>query len=101
MVNEKYAAQKFIKEYYNVLGELELTDVTEPLSAEDFEEILEKMGFQTAIAAETKSAEWVLGSEAYQFLKETSPTVRNICVFLMGLVGIYHVNPINFDNGNI
>jgi hypothetical protein len=56
------------------------------------------MVFITESAFETKGTEWSLAHEAYSFLKDTCPNIRNLCVFLMALVGIYHVNPVNFDS---
>lgn len=73
----------------------------EPIPFNYFEDILQRLGFITAVAIETKSGEWILANEAYEFLQQTSPNIRNICVFLMGLVGIYRVNPINFDTGKL
>ena len=70
-----------------------------PLSIDEFLDVLQKTGFLTETAFESKSGEWNLANEAYGFLKQTSPNIRNLCVFLMALVGIYHINPVNFDAG--
>lgn len=37
--------------------------------------------------------------DAYQLLHESKVNARNICVFMLGLIGIYHINPINFEEG--
>ncbi len=97
LLNERYAAQKFIKDYYSVLEELKLTEGLRPLSIDQFLDVLQKTGFMTETAFESKSGEWALVNEAYELLKQTSPNIRNLCVFLMAIVGIYHVNPVNFD----
>lgn len=59
--------------------------------------MLQRAGFLTETSFESKMGEWALANEAYEFLKQTAPNIRNLCVFLMALVGIYHVNPVNFD----
>jgi hypothetical protein len=98
LINEKYVAQKFIKDYYAALEDLELTEGLNPLTIDQFLEILQKMGFLSETTFDIKGAEWLLAHEAYVFLKDICPNIRNFCVFLMALVGIYHVNPVNFDS---
>lgn len=34
--------------------------------------------------------------QAYTLLENYGVNARNTCVFLLGLIGIYHINPINF-----
>lgn len=101
LINQKYAAQKFIKQYYGVLEDLELTEGLQALELQQFLSILERTGFLTYTSIETKNHEYQLALEAYDFLKQSSPNIRNICVFLMALVGIYHVNPVNFDTAGV
>ena len=37
--------------------------------------------------------------QAYTLLENYGVNARNTCVFLLGLIGIYHINPINFEEG--
>ena len=50
---------------------------------------------------ETKvsSNERILIHEAYETLEKHQVTPHNICVFLLALLGIYNVEPIDFKNG--
>lgn len=80
-----------------MLEQLELTEGLQALTIDQFLEVLQRTGFLTEAAFESKTGEWTLAHEAYELLKQTRPNIRNLCVFLMALVGIYHVNPVNFD----
>lgn len=37
--------------------------------------------------------------EAYEIIEKYEVNVRNICIFLLGLIGVFHINPINFEEG--
>jgi hypothetical protein len=37
--------------------------------------------------------------DAYSLIEKYGVNARNVCVFLLGLIGIYHINPINFEEG--
>jgi hypothetical protein len=32
-------------------------------------------------------------------LEKYQVNIKNICVFLLGIIGIYHINPVNFEEG--
>ena len=65
-----------------------------------FNEILKAMRF---IQQDQESqdhisiAERALVHDAYSIVEKFGANARNICVFLLGLIGIYHINPINFE----
>lgn len=67
-----------------------------------FNEILKSMGFikededsQDGISVNERG----LVYDAYSIIDSFGVNARNICVFLLGLIGIYHINPINFEEG--
>ncbi len=37
--------------------------------------------------------------DAYSIVEKFGVNARNVCVFLFGLIPIYHINPINFEEG--
>jgi hypothetical protein len=45
----------------------------------------------------SSTAERALVYEAYSLLTQTQPTIKNVCLFLMALIGIYHIDPVNFN----
>lgn len=94
-------AQKFIKELYNVLGEMSI-DLESGLDYLSFNQLLFRLGFVTHLEeVENKSAtaERALVYEAYSLLSQTYPSIKNICLFLLALIGVYHIDPINFTEG--
>jgi hypothetical protein len=98
--NEKYVAQKFIKEYFGVMERLEV-----PSSAQArieyvlFNEILKEMGFAGVEEEGENSLERTLVHEAYHTLEKYQVNAKNICVFLLAIIGVYHINPVNFQEG--
>lgn len=103
MNNEKYAAQKFIREYFNVLENLSINlSIHYKIDYIMFNEILKSMGFikededsQDGISVNERG----LVYDAYSIVEKFGVNARNVCVFLLGLIGIYHINPINFEEG--
>lgn len=99
--NEKYAAQKFIKEFFYILNVLQI----EPANSNTvqyimFNELLQSLGFisiNSESESEPSTNERTLIHDAYQILECSKPNARNICVFLLAILGIYHINPVNFD----
>lgn len=60
------------------------------------------MGFITnedEYESKPSSAEKVLLNDAYEIIGKYQVNARNICVFLLALLGIYHINPVNFEEG--
>lgn len=98
--NERYAAQKFIKEYFFTLESLDIdTSFQATIEYVVFNELLKKLGFVTneeELETKASSNERALVHDAYQLLERTKVNARNVCVFLLGLIGIYHINPVNF-----
>lgn len=98
--NEKYVAQKFIKEYYVVIEGLNAPSSTsEKIDYMLFNEILKEMGFVQVDEESENSHERTLIHEAYQLLENFQVNAKNICVFLLALIGVFHINPINFQEG--
>lgn len=67
-----------------------------------FNELLKQMGFMTneeEFETKATSAERSLVHDAYEILEKYQVNARNICVFLLALLGIYHINPVNFEEG--
>ena len=50
---------------------------------------------------QVSSVERALVHDAYQFLEAKKANARNLCVFLLALIGIYHINPVNFGEGDL
>lgn len=44
------------------------------------------------------SYERTLIHEAYLILEKYQVNARNVCVFLLAIIGIFHINPINFSD---
>jgi hypothetical protein len=93
-------AQKFIKEYFGVMERLSV-----PASSQAkieyvlFNEILKEMGFAGVEEEGENSLERTLVHEAYQTLERYQVNAKNICVFLLAIIGVYHINPVNFQEG--
>ena len=49
------------------------------------------------IENKSSTAERALVYEAYSLLTQTQTTIKNVCLFLMALIGIYHIDPVNFN----
>lgn len=99
--NEKYAAQKFIREFFFTLEDLKI-DPSLSFTVEYmvFDELLKQMGFMTneeEYESKSSSVERTLLNDAYEIIGKYQVNARNICVFLLALLGIYHINPVNFE----
>lgn len=57
------------------------------------------MGFVQVEEESESSHERTLIHEAYQLLEEFQANAKNICVFLLALIGVFHINPVNFEEG--
>lgn len=57
------------------------------------------MGFVQVEEESENSHERTLIHEAYQLLEEFQVNAKNICVFLLALIGVFHINPVNFEEG--
>ena len=93
--NDRLVAQKVVKEYQRWLVEL---DIKDRLSLDEFALVLWRMGFVSVNLEEGEVIpikEKKLLLEAYELLR--LPTVRNTCVFVLAVVGVYNVNPVNFE----
>jgi hypothetical protein len=93
-------AQKFIKEFYIALEEMNIHEATGALEYIIFNELLFRLGFVVSareVENRASSNERSLVYEAYRLLEKHGVTVRNVCVFLLALLGVYHINPTNFD----
>ena len=101
--NEKYAAQKFIKEFFFILDELEINPSSNSIvDYMMFNEILKNLGFVCSdedSESQPSSNERTLIHDAYKILEGFRANARNICVFLLGIIGIYNINPVNFEEG--
>ena len=98
--NEKYVAQKFIKEYYGVIERNNVPSSTkEKIDYMLFNQILKEMGFVQVDEESQNSHERTLIHEAYQLLEGFQVNAKNICVFLLALIGVFHINPVNFQEG--
>lgn len=64
-----------------------------------FNEILKETGFVQVEEESESSRERALVHEAYQLLEEFQVNAKNICVFLLALIGVFHINPVNFEEG--
>ena len=64
-----------------------------------FNEILKEMGFVQVDEESENSHERTLIHEAYQLLEQFHVNAKNICVFLLALIGVFHINPVNFQEG--
>lgn len=53
---------------------------------------LEEEISETKISAQER----ILINEAFHILEKYAVNIKNICVFLMGIIGVFHINPINF-----
>ena len=72
--------------------------IKDRLSLDEFALVLWRMGFLSVNLEEGEVIpikEKKLLLEAYELLK--LPTVRNTCVFVLAVVGVYNVNPVNFE----
>lgn len=97
--NEKYVAQKFIKEYFGVIERLGVpTTSGSSMDYMLFNEVLKEMGFAGVEEESENSHERALIHEAYQILQKYTVNARNTCVFLLALIGIYNINPVNFHS---
>lgn len=99
--NEKYVAQKLIKEYFGVIEKLEV-----PSSGQSkieymmFGEIMKEMGFVLDRGDADDGQERALLHEAYQLLEGYQVNTKNLCVFMLALGGVFHINPVNFEEGD-
>jgi hypothetical protein len=76
-----------------------IQDATGSLEYIIFNELLYRLGFVVSskeVDNKANSCERGLVYEAYRLLEKCSINIRNVCVFLMALLGIYHINPTNF-----
>lgn len=64
-----------------------------------FNEILKEMGFVQVDEETQSSHERTLIHEAYQLLENFQVNAKNICVFLLAMIGVFHINPVNFQEG--
>lgn len=91
-------AQKFIKEYYGVIERLNVpSSISDKIDYMLFNEILKETGFVQVDEESESSQERTLIHEAYQLLEEFQVNAKNICVFLLALIGVFHINPVNFQ----
>lgn len=58
------------------------------------------MGFVLGREEGDDNEERSLLHEAYQLLEEYKVSAKNLCVFLLALSGVYHINPVNFEEGD-
>lgn len=74
-------------------------DSTRLLDYLTFNELLYRLGFITGVEeSDLKSTpQRALVYEAFTYLSQTQLSMKNICVFLLALIGIYYIDPVNFN----
>lgn len=69
------------------------------ISLANFQNILRELGFllyQEEDTCELAYRERALAYEAYEILEEYGVNIKNICVLLLGLIGVFSIDPLNF-----